>query len=154
MSDDKKAYGRDGEAPKPAEVKGSKEGARHSTAGKSGVSKPASKDKLAALEESGAPRSRSAKAEKASEVQAAGTAKAGGLHAGESVTEGGLAPAPTRAKGAPKPAASKAEDEGKPTDGTSNATAGRDEMSEAARVASAKNASGRGRRKADDEAPE
>ena len=51
---------------------------------------------------------RSAKAQKADEVQAAGTAKAGGVHGEAFVPEGGPAPAPLRHKGAPMPAASTA----------------------------------------------
>lgn len=153
MGDDT-ASGRDADDVKPVEAKGSKAGASHSTAGKGGVAKPASKAKLAAREEAGTPRPRSAKVQKADEVQASGSAKAGGPHAGESVTEGGQAPAPTQGKGVAKPAASKAANEGRPEDGTSGATVGRAEKAEAAGIASTRTASGRGRRKAGADASE
>ena len=139
--------------PKPADRKGSKSSAAHSAAGKSSVSQPDSKAKLAAREESGTPRPRSAKAQKADEVQEAGTAKADGLH-GSSVHEGGSPPETTFAKGAPKPAASKADEDGTPTEGTSSATVGRAEMDHAAGVGATKTTSGRGRRKAEGNAPE
>ena len=146
---DETTSGSDDDAPKPAARKGSKSNAAKSTAGKSGVSRQASKAKLAEREESGTPRPRSAKAQKADEVQAAGTAKAGGQHGGETVGEGGPAPETTFTKGAPKPAASKADEDGTPVEGTSSATVGRAEMDQAAGIGATKTASGRGRRKAE-----
>ena len=89
------------DAPKPADRKGSKSNAAKSTAGKGGVSRQASKAKLADREESGTPRPRSAKAQKADEVQAAGSAKAGAGH--PVVDEGGKAPSPKAAKGEAEP---------------------------------------------------
>lgn len=145
---DETTSGSDDDAPKPAARKGSKSNAAKSTAGKSGVSRQASKAKLAEREESGTPRPRSAKAQKADEVQAAGTAKASGLH-GDTVAEGGPPPETTFTKGAPKPAASKADEDGTPVEGTSSATVGRAEMNQAAGIGATKTASGRGRRKAE-----
>ena len=89
-----------------------------------------------------------AEAQKADEVQAAGTAKAGGQH-GDTVAEGGPPPETTFTKGAPKPAASKADEDGTPVEGTSSATVGRAEMNQAAGIGATKTASGRGRRKAE-----
>lgn len=149
MSDDTTGTGE----PKPADRKGSKSSAAHSTSGKSGVSQPASKEKLAEREASGASRPRSAKDSRTAEVQEAGTAKAGGLH-GSSVHEGGPPPETTFAKGAPKPAASKADEDGTPVEGTSSATVGRAEMDHAAGAGATKTTSGRGRRKAEGDAPE
>lgn len=92
--------------------------------------------------------SRSAKAQKAGEVQAAGSAKA---DAGRPVvTEGGKAEAPTDGKGHPKPAASTADIDGAPEAGTSSATAGKAEKLAAAKDAAlTKDQHGRGRRKAE-----
>ena len=67
--------------------------------------------------------------------------------------EGGPPPERTLGKGVPKPAASKADIEGKPDEGTSSATVGRAEMSEAAGIGATKTTSGRGRRKAEADAP-
>ena len=92
--------------------------------------------------------SRSAKAQKAEEVQAAGSAKAGAGH--PVVTEGGKAEAPTEGKGHPKPAASIADADGAPQAGTSSATAGKAEKEAAAENAVlTKEQHGRGRRKAE-----
>ena len=91
---------------------------------------------------------RSAKAQKADEVQQAGSAKAGAGHA--EVHEGGKAPAPTHAKGAPMPAASRAAAEGTTEEGTSSATVGKAEKEAAAQNAAlTKEQHGRGRRKAE-----
>ena len=91
---------------------------------------------------------RSAKAQKADEVQQAGTAKAGGTHGEAFVPEGGPAPAPTMAKGHPMPAASRAHVEGTPDEGTSSATAGKAEKESAHRNAElTKDQHGRGHRK-------
>ena len=93
---------------------------------------------------------RSAKAQKAEEVQLAGTAKAGGLHGQDFVAEGGPPPAPKMAKGHPMPAASRAHDDGTPEEGTSSATAGKAEKEAAARNAElTKQQHGRGHRKAE-----
>ena len=92
--------------------------------------------------------SRSAKAQKADEVQAAGSAKAGAGH--PVVNEGGPAEAPTEGKGHPKPAASTADVDGASQDGTSSATAGKAEKEAAADAGQAKEQHGRGRRKAED----
>lgn len=93
--------------------------------------------------------SRSAKAQKAEEVQQAGSAKAGAGH--PVVTEGGVVPSPTEGKGHPKPAASRAHDEHAPESGTSSATAGKAEKEAAAsKAALTKDQHGRGRRKAED----
>ena len=92
---------------------------------------------------------RSAKAQKAEEVQAAGSAKAGAGH--PVVNEGGPAPSPTDGKGHPKPAASKADQDGAPEAGTSSATAGKAEKEAAAENAAlTKEQHGRGRRKAEE----
>ncbi len=94
---------------------------------------------------------RSAKAQKADEVQQAGTAKAGGLHGDEMVPEGGPAAAPMRHKGAPMPAASTAAAGGTAGDeATSSATAGKAEkQAAAANAAAPKKQDGRGHRKSD-----
>ena len=93
--------------------------------------------------------SRSAKAQKADEVQAAGSAKAGAGH--PAVTEGGAAEAPTDCKGHPKPATSRADAEHTPEAGTSSATAGRSEKKHAfEKAAATKDQAGRGRRKAEE----
>lgn len=91
----------------------------------------------------------SAKAQKAVEVQQAGSAKAGAGH--PVVLEGGKAEMPTEGKGHPKPAMSRAHDEHTPEAGTSSATAGKAEKdAAAANGALTKDQHGRGRRKADD----
>ena len=91
---------------------------------------------------------RSAKAQKAEEVQKAGTAKAGGLLGEDAVPEGGPAPAPTMTKGHLMPAASRAHGDGTPEDGTSSATAGKAEKEAAAtNAALTKEQHGRGHRK-------
>jgi hypothetical protein len=90
--------------------------------------------------------SRSAKHQKAEEVQAAGSARADAGH--PVVTEGGKAAAPTEGKGHPKPAASRAHDDDAPEAGTSSATAGKAEKEAAAENAAlTKDQHGRGRRK-------
>ena len=93
--------------------------------------------------------SRSAKAQKADEVQAAGSAKAGAGH--PIVNEGGAGEAPTEGKGHPKPAASTANIDGASQDGTTSATAGQAEKDAAAAAGQAKEQHGRGRRKAEEE---
>ena len=91
---------------------------------------------------------RSAKAQKADEVQAAGSAKAGAGH--PVVNEGGKAPAPKLAKGEPMPAASRAAADGTPEEGTSSATAGKAEKEAAAHKAElTKEQHGRGHRKSE-----
>ncbi len=91
---------------------------------------------------------RSAKAQKAEEVQRAGTAKAGGLLGDDAVPEGGPAPAPKMAKGHPMPASSTTD--GTEEEGTSHATAGKAEKEAAARNAElTKDQHGRGHRKAE-----
>ncbi len=93
---------------------------------------------------------RSAKAQKADEVQEAGTAKAGGVHGDAFVPEGGPAPSPVRHKGAPMPAASTAAAGTAGEDGTSSATAGKAEKQAAAEHAAAtQKQDGRGHRKSD-----
>lgn len=92
--------------------------------------------------------SRSAKAQKAEEVQAAGSAKAGAGH--PVVHEGGHADAPTEGKGHPKPAAWTADTDGAPEAGTTSATAGRAEKESAAGARQAKEQHGRGRRKSEE----
>jgi hypothetical protein len=93
---------------------------------------------------------RSAKAQKAEEVQLAGTAKAGGTHGEAFVPEGGPAPAPKRGKGAPMPAASRAAADDAPEAGASSATVGKAEKEAAARKAAlTKDQHGRGHRKAE-----
>ncbi len=94
---------------------------------------------------------RSAKAQKADEVQQAGTAKAGGLHGDAFVPEGGPASAPIRHKGAPMPAASNATAGGTTgEEGASSATAGKAEKQAAsAHAAATQKQDGRGHRKAD-----
>ena len=88
---------------------------------------------------------RSAKAQKADEVQRAGSAKAGAGHA--SVPEGGPAPATTRAKGEPMPASSTADGDAAGA-GSSPATAGKAEKQAAQRNAElTKDQHGRGHRK-------
>lgn len=93
--------------------------------------------------------SRSAKAQKAEEVQAAGNAKAGAGH--PIVKEGGPVEAPSEGKGHAKPAASTANIDGASQDGTSSATAGKAEKDAAAGAGHAKEQHGRGRRKAEEE---
>ena len=93
--------------------------------------------------------SRSAKAQKAEEVQATGSAKAGAGH--PIVNEGGSSEAPTEGKGHPKPAASTADIDGASQDGTSSATVGKAEKEAAAGAGQAKEQHGRGRRKAEKE---
>ncbi len=91
---------------------------------------------------------RSAKAQKAEEVQRGGTAKAGGLLGDDAVPEGGPSPAPKMAKGRPMPATSHAD--GTAEEGTSSATAGKAEKESAARNAElTKDQHGRGHRKAE-----
>lgn len=91
---------------------------------------------------------RSAKAQKADEVQMAGSAKAGAGH--PTVTEGGKAEAPTEGKGKPKPATSRAHADTAPEAGTSSATAGKAEKEAAAENAAlTKTQHGRGHRKAE-----
>lgn len=92
--------------------------------------------------------SRSAKAQKAEEVQAAGSAQAGSGH--PVVNEGGLSETPTEGKGHPKPAASTANIDGAAQTGTSSATAGQAEKEAAAGAGHAKEQHGRGRRKAEE----
>ena len=87
---------------------------------------------------------RSAKAQKADEVQEAGSAKAGAGHA--VVNEGGHAPSPVHSKGHPMPAASTAVEGGE--DGTSHATVGKAEKEAAfAKAQATQNTHGRGHRK-------
>ena len=88
---------------------------------------------------------RSAKAQKADEVQQAGTAKA----PDESVVpEGGPAPAPKMSKGHPMPADTSSD--GTEADGTSHATAGKAEKEAAAQNAAlTKEQHGRGHRKSE-----
>lgn len=91
---------------------------------------------------------RSAKAQKADEVQAAGSAKAGAGH--PVVNEGGQAPSPKAAKGAPMPATSRAAADGTPEEGTSSATAGKAEKEAAHRKAElTQEQHGRGHRKSE-----
>ncbi len=92
--------------------------------------------------------SRSAQAQKAEQVQMAGSAKAGAGH--PVVHEGGPPEAPTEGKGHPKPAASANDIEGASLDGTSAATAGKAEKEAAAGAGHAKEQHGRGRRKAEE----
>ena len=93
---------------------------------------------------------RSAKAQKADEVQQAGTAKAGGAHGEDFVPEGGPAASPKRGKGAPMPAASRAAADGATEEGASSATAGKAEKEAAARNAAlTKDQHGRGHRKSE-----
>ncbi len=85
---------------------------------------------------------RSAKAQKADEVQQAGSAKAGAGHA--PVPEGGPAASPLQAKGKPMPAASASD----APEGTSTATAGKAEKEAAfEKAALTKDQHGRGHRK-------
>jgi hypothetical protein len=91
---------------------------------------------------------RSAKAQKADEVQQAGSAKAGAGH--DPVPEGGKAPSPLLAKGHPMPASSRAAADGTTEEGTSSATVGKAEKEAAAQKAAlTKDQHGRGRRKAE-----
>jgi len=91
---------------------------------------------------------RSAKAQKAQEVQLAGSAKAGAGHS--PVPEGGKAPAPKHAKGEPMPASSRAAADGATEAGTSSATAGKAEKQAAAEnAAMTKEQHGRGHRKSE-----
>ncbi len=93
---------------------------------------------------------RSAKAQKAEEVQLAGTAKAGGKHGEDAVPEGGPAPSPKLGKGHPMPATSRADADGTTEEGTSSATAGKAEKEAAARHAElTKDQHGRGHRKSE-----
>ena len=93
---------------------------------------------------------RSAQAQKAEEVQVAGTAKAGGAHGEDFVPEGGVAPAPLHKKGEAMPATSRAAADGNEAEGTSSATAGKAEKEAAAHNAELTKAQdGRGRRKHD-----
>ena len=92
--------------------------------------------------------SRSAKAQKAEEVQQAGSAKAGAGH--PPVPEGGPPPPTKLADGHPAPAASRAHAERNVEEGTSPATAGQAEKAAAAKNAElTKDQHGRGRRKAE-----
>ena len=90
---------------------------------------------------------RSAKAQKADEVQAAGSAKAGAGH--PEVHEGGKAPSPKPHKGEPMQAASRAALDGTTEEGTSSATVGKAEKEAAARKGEQKEQHGRGHRKAE-----
>ena len=91
---------------------------------------------------------RSAKAQKADEVQQAGSAKAGAGH--DLVPEGGKSPAPLLATGHPMPASSRAAADGTTEEGTSHATVGKAEKEAAAQnAARTKDQHGRGRRKAE-----
>ena len=91
---------------------------------------------------------RSAKAQKAEEVQQAGSAKAGAGH--PDVPEGGKAETPIHSKGHPLPAASTAAADGTPVGGTSSATAGKAEKAAAAKNAElTKEQHGRGHRKSE-----
>ena len=91
---------------------------------------------------------RSAKAQKADEVQQAGSAKAGAGHM--EVPEGGQAEAPIHSKGKPMQATSRAESEGTTTEGTSSATAGKAEKEAAHENAMlTKEQHGRGHRKSE-----
>ncbi len=93
---------------------------------------------------------RSAKAQKAEEVQVAGTAKAGGAHGEDFVPEGGPAPSPLHKKGEPLPAASRSAADGNDAEGTSSATAGKAEKEAAQHKAElTKTQEGRGHRKHD-----
>ena len=90
---------------------------------------------------------RSAKAQKADEVQQAGSAKAGAGH--PDVSEGGKVESPTHSKGHPMPAASTAATDGGMVPGASSATAGKAEKEAAAKNAElTKTHEGRGHRKA------
>ncbi|MGI4941399.1 MAG: hypothetical protein ACRYHQ_12720 [Janthinobacterium lividum] len=90
---------------------------------------------------------RSAKAQKADEVQEAGSAKAGAGH--PVVNEGGPAGSPVHSKGHAMPAASTAVDGGA-EDGTSHATAGKAEKEAAfAKAQANQETHGRGHRKAE-----
>ena len=89
---------------------------------------------------------RSAKAQKAEEIQQAGSARAGAGH--PPVPEGGPAPKPTHTKGEPMPARSRAMAEGTGEEGTSGATAGKAEKQAAAQNAAlTQEQHGRGYRK-------
>ena len=91
---------------------------------------------------------RSAKAQKADEVQEAGSAKAGAGH--PEVPEGGKAAAPLHSKGHPMPAASRADADGTTEDGTSSATVGKAEKEAAFQKAQlTQEQHGRGHRKSD-----
>lgn len=93
---------------------------------------------------------RSAQAQKADEIQAAGTAKAGGAPGEDAVTEGGVVPSPLHRKGEPMPAASRSAADGNEAGGTSSATAGKAEKEAAERNAElTKTQDGRGHRKHD-----
>ena len=86
-------------------------------------------------------------AQKAAEIQAAGSASPGAGH--PVVMEGGKAEAPTDGKGRAKPSASAADAGGAPDAGASTATAGKHEKQEAENAAMAKEQHGRGHRKAE-----
>ena len=88
---------------------------------------------------------RSAKAQKADEVQAAGSAKAGAGH--PVVDEGGKVEPPKKAKGQMKPAASRAHGEGSPAEGTTSGVVGKAEQHAAHEAGMAKEQHGRGHRK-------
>ena len=91
---------------------------------------------------------RSAKAQKAEEVQQTGSANAGAGH--PDVPEGGKAESPVQSKGHPMPAASTAAEDGTPVSGTSSATAGKAEKAAAAKNAElTKEQHGRGHRKSE-----
>ena len=91
---------------------------------------------------------RSAKAQKAEEIQQAGSAKAGAGH--PDVPEGGKAETPVQSKGHPMPAASTAALDGNIIPGVSSATAGKAEKEAAAKKAElTKEQHGRGHRKAE-----
>lgn len=91
---------------------------------------------------------RSAKAQKAEEVQRTGSAKAGAGH--PDVPEGGKAEAPVHSKGHPMPAASTAAEGDPMAPGTSSATAGKAEKEAAAKKAElTKEQHGRGHRKSE-----
>ena len=89
----------------------------------------------------------SAKAQKAAEVQEAGSAKAGAGH--PEVLEGGKAEAPTEGKGQPKSAASNAPIGATSDAATSTATVGKAEKQAAAAAGAGKEQHGRGHRKAE-----
>ena len=90
---------------------------------------------------------RSAAAQKADEVQAAGSAKAGAGH--PAVPEGGKAPSPKQHKGEPMPATSRAAEDGTTVEGTSSATVGKAEKEAAAHKGELKEQHGRGHRKSE-----
>ncbi|MCJ2010178.1 hypothetical protein ACFZ8E_23630 [Methylobacterium sp. HMF5984] len=89
----------------------------------------------------------SAQAERAAEVQRAGSAEAGAGH--PEVLEGGKAEAPTEGKGQPKSAASNAPAGATSDAATSSATVGKAEKEAAAAAGAGKAQHGRGHRKAE-----